>query len=242
VALVSVPAVGASLACGGLLGLEEPTVLDGGNDGAATGDGSSGSEGGPPGEGGGNAPDSSRGDAGSDVLAGDALGCAPVPNNLLANNNADFELGCTAWSVVDGGAGGGTLGASTQAHCGSMACEACPDVNAIDVVQTDISIPIFAGEQYDLRASVRVVGTPDQLAVLCALNLAGGGAVLDGPVAFVSGGYSPYLATFKIPADSTLTGVQVLLQSPTDGGCVLLDDMVLVRTGDAGSAGDAGAD
>jgi hypothetical protein len=228
-AFVAIAVMG-SVACGGLLGLEDPTVLDGGVDGSATGDGSSGLDGGPSRDGGGDASERDGGSVDPDA-------CAPAPGNLLANNNADFELGCTAWSTADGGTAGfgGTLDASTQAHCGRMACAVCPDLNVFTGVHTDVTIPAFQGEQYQLRAFVQAIGSAP-FVVVGRLGLEEGLGVLDGkPLVVASGGYTPYLAALEVPADSTVTDVEMLLEPPADGGCVLLDDVALVRVRDAGA-------
>jgi hypothetical protein len=232
-AFVAIAVVG-SLACGGLLGLEDPKTFDGGDDdGSPTGEGGPGSEGGPSGDGGGDALDSPQGagdgpavDAESDGAIDGADPCVPVPGNLLANNNADFEQGCAGWFL-----NGGTMNPSAQAHCGSMACQLCPPPATYDTVFTGFNIPVFQGEQYELRAFVRAVGDP--FFVWGAIAFNAGQAQAFGSQTTLSGEYtslSPALVT--ITTQTNIVNLEVGM-GRGDGGCLLLDDMVLLRVRDA---------
>jgi hypothetical protein len=230
-ALVAIAALG-SLACGGLLGLAEPTTLDAGGDGSATGDGSSGSEGGAPADGGEDVSDSPQGedrgvvDAGSDGPMDGAVACAPVPGNLLVNDNADFELGCASWHLTQGG----SLTSSAQAHCGSMACQACPSASvAFDNLYANVNIPVFHGEQYQFQAYLRAADVPFSVAPIFGLN----GGQIQGSDTALSGAYASISTTMTVIGDDTLVQVMIRLDH-ADGGCVLVDDALLLRVRDAG--------
>jgi hypothetical protein len=222
-AFVAIAALG-SLACGELLGLKELHMFDDGPDGSATG-----SEGG---HDSGNVSDSPQGDsdpgsmdAGSDGSMDGTDACGPVPGNLLADNNADFELGCAGWIL-----NGGTLTPSAQAHCGSMACQLCPLPATYDTVYTAVNIPVFQGEQYELRAFVRAVGDPFSAWGVIQFNA----GQASGSMTALSGEYnslSPALVT--ITTQTNIVNLQVQM-GRGDGGCLLLDDVVLLRVRDAG--------
>jgi hypothetical protein len=177
--------------------------------------------------GGGGGDDGEALDTGSGAPIDGADACGPVPGNLLANNNADFEQGCAGWYV-----NGGTLNPSAQAHCGSMACQLCPLPATYDTVFTGVTIPVFQGEQYELRAFVRAVGDPFFVWGVMAFNA--GQAQAFGSQTTLSGEYtslSPALVT--ITTQTNIVNLEVGM-GHGDGGCLLLDDVVLVRVRDAG--------
>jgi hypothetical protein len=231
IVFVAIAAVGA-LACGGLLGLDEPTSLDGGGDGSETG----AEGGGPLGDGanGNGSADGSDGpqgagdggaiDAGSDGSMDGTDACGPVPGNLLANNNADFELGCTGWYMSNGG----TVSPSAQAHCGSKACQFCP-ATTYDTVISAVDIPVSQGEQYELRGFVRAVGAPFSVWTIVDLNV----GQIDGARTALSGEYTPLSTTIAITTQTSIIYAS-LGTAYADGGCLLVDDMVLLRVRDAG--------
>jgi hypothetical protein len=226
-------AVAGSFACGGLLGLAEPTILDGGgddgsvtgDDGPVTGEESAGSD-----DSGDGANADSSGDA-SDSAQGDGASaeCAPVAGNLLGN--PDFEQGCAPWRL----SASGTVDPSDQAHCGSKACQICSLALNNNFFAT-LDLPVLEGEEYTFSAFVRNVDAASTAVAIGMLDYGpdGGGVV--------GGGYGAVTATYHATgpaqrvqdASSTLLHVWVGFFTPDGGGCVLVDDAVLLRTRDAG--------